>query len=207
MNENQQNPTGRGRGKLLLLAAIFFAPIIFAYVFYFLLPGFQPDGRTNKGHLIVPAKPLEMAELRGINGDALSETAFKEKWTLLQIGPSDCTEVCQRMLWNTRQVRESLGRRMERVQRVFVATDRVTKTDLNDWLAREHPDLKLGFTEHASGKEFVEFFNTSEQPADAQDYVYLLDPLGNWLMYYTPEEEPKDMFQDLKKLLKLSGIG
>ena len=51
------------------------------------------------------------------------------------------------------------------------------------------------------------FFSARKAPADSSDYIYLIDPNGNWLMYYTPEDEPGGMLKDLKKLLKLSGIG
>jgi hypothetical protein len=37
--------------------------------------------------------------------------------------------------------------------------------------------------------------------------VYLLDPLGNWLMYYRAEDPPRGILKDLKKLLRLSHIG
>ena len=37
--------------------------------------------------------------------------------------------------------------------------------------------------------------------------VWLVDPLGNLVMRYSPDLEPKQLLQDLKKLLKLSGIG
>jgi len=37
--------------------------------------------------------------------------------------------------------------------------------------------------------------------------VWIVDPLGNLVMRYSPELTPKQLLQDLKKLLKVSGIG
>lgn len=206
---NNYDPAQRrsGRIRFLLLAAIFAAPVLGAYLFYFYLPELQPTGRTNQGHLIVPAKPIEVTELRDMKGELFEPPLLQEKWTLLQIGASDCREVCQRMLWNSRQVRTSLGRRMTRVQRVYVATDRDNAEFLDDWFYQEHSDLQIAFTDHASADDFVAFFSARKAPADSSDYIYLIDPNGNWLMYYTPEDEPGGMLKDLKKLLKLSGIG
>jgi len=37
--------------------------------------------------------------------------------------------------------------------------------------------------------------------------IYLIDPLGNLMMSYSPRSEPKGILSDMKKLLKLSHIG
>jgi len=37
--------------------------------------------------------------------------------------------------------------------------------------------------------------------------VYIIDPLGNLMMYYPPGADPGGMLKDLKKLLKYSKIG
>jgi hypothetical protein len=37
--------------------------------------------------------------------------------------------------------------------------------------------------------------------------VYLIDPLGNLVMYFPPDLDPKDAVRDIKHLLKLSNIG
>jgi hypothetical protein len=37
--------------------------------------------------------------------------------------------------------------------------------------------------------------------------VYLIDPLGNVMMFYGPAAKPKGMLEDLKRLLRLSSIG
>jgi len=40
-----------------------------------------------------------------------------------------------------------------------------------------------------------------------QNYVFIVDPLGNIPLYFTPENSFRDQLGDLKKLLKLSTIG
>ncbi len=37
--------------------------------------------------------------------------------------------------------------------------------------------------------------------------IYLIDPLNNLIMYFSPELEPGDITDDLKHLLELSRIG
>jgi hypothetical protein len=36
---------------------------------------------------------------------------------------------------------------------------------------------------------------------------FLMDPLGNLVMYFEPEIDPSDMVEDIQRLLKLSRIG
>ena len=37
--------------------------------------------------------------------------------------------------------------------------------------------------------------------------VYLVDPLGNLMLSYAPDANPKGMLDDLKRLLRLSHVG
>jgi cytochrome oxidase Cu insertion factor (SCO1/SenC/PrrC family) len=37
--------------------------------------------------------------------------------------------------------------------------------------------------------------------------VYLIDPLGNLMMFYAADAKPKGMLEDMKRLLRLSSIG
>jgi hypothetical protein len=37
--------------------------------------------------------------------------------------------------------------------------------------------------------------------------VYVIDPLGNVMMFYEADARPKGMLEDMKRLLRLSSIG
>ena len=37
--------------------------------------------------------------------------------------------------------------------------------------------------------------------------LYLIDPLGNLMMFYAADAKPKGMLEDMKRLLRLSSIG
>ena len=37
--------------------------------------------------------------------------------------------------------------------------------------------------------------------------MYLIDPLGNLMMFYAADAKPKGMLEDMKRLLRLSSIG
>lgn len=208
MTGNKSVP-GSGRRKLLLLLLLFAAPVLGAYALYFWAPkDWQPDGRTNEGQLLVPAKTMEALSLHDVAGQPVDQDLFSEKWTLLLVGPSACDAVCETALYDTRQVRTALGKNTLRVQRVFVATDRGRVDELQTRFTREHPDLKLLVAEGAEVYAINRQFSADgRNPLNNAYDIYLLDPNGNWLMYYTPTVPAKGMLKDLKKLLRLSNIG
>jgi hypothetical protein len=48
----------------------------------------------------------------------------------------------------------------------------------------------------------------NKKPAELSDGgYYLVDPLGNLVMYFRPDIDPGDMVEDIKHLLELSRIG
>jgi cytochrome oxidase Cu insertion factor (SCO1/SenC/PrrC family) len=203
------NPPARGRRRLLLLVLLFLAPVVGSYGLYFWAPeSWRPDGRTNRGQLVNPARPVPALALHGVDGRNLEPVPIRDKWTLLLVGPSACDAACARVLYDTRQVRTALGKDTPRLRRLYVATDRSDLEALQALQAREHPDLVLAVAEGAEVYALERQFSIDgRSPLRNAGDIYLLDPHGNWLMYYTPEDPPKDLLKDLKKLLRLSNIG
>jgi hypothetical protein len=70
------------------------------------------------------------------------------------------------------------------------------------FLADEHPGL-ITIEDSA-----LEALLNNKRPVDlpAGGY-YLVDPLGNLVMYFRPDLDPSDMVDDIKHLLRLSRIG
>ena len=195
------DPVKAGRRQFLLLAALFAAPIV-AAVALFQLPQFQPTGRTHNGQLVNPARPLPVLQLMTQDGTPAEPDAFRGKWTLIYLGSAGCAKACQDKLFQVRQVRTLLNEKRLRVQRVYLATDAADLAQARSVLAATHPDLRYFSEAGAEGVRARDFF----QPSEA-DAIYLLDPLGNWLMVYPAASDYKGMLKDLKRLLRLSQIG
>lgn len=197
----------RQRRALLGLALLFFAPLGLAFLLYYGL-GWRPGGRVNHGGLIDPPRPLPAVALTRIDPDGARKLAAPDllthKWTLLYWGAGACGPRCKTDLYNTRQVRIALDRDMSRVQRVFVADGACC--DL-DFLRSQHPDLiTVRATPDALAILAQLRLSPGDDPATA-DRVYLIDPLGNVMMFYAPDARPKGMLEDLKRLLGLSHVG
>ncbi len=192
------NPAATGRWKLLLIAALFLAPVIAAVTIFFYLPQYIPEGRVNYGTLISPARAVPQLGLVDATGAAVP-SALLGKWSLVYLAGAACNDACEARLVLTRQVRLALSRNRERVRRVYLAPTVAAAEAAKAELAALHPDLVIIAEPGGAAAKFF-------QPADP-DALYLLDPLGNWLMVYTGVIEHKGLYRDLKKLLRVSQVG
>ena len=184
----------KGRLQLTLIALIFFGPLILAAWLYFSGQGLQPRGRTNHGTLLEPIVNVL---------EALPESAIAAHvgthWLLIYRNEGGCDDSCKHALYNLRQSRLMLGNDMDRLERVFLHGETPPDTV---FLADEHAGL---VNLHDSGlHELLE----NKKPADlAAGGYFLVDPLGNLVMYFRPGIDPGAMVEDIEHLLRLSRIG
>jgi cytochrome oxidase Cu insertion factor (SCO1/SenC/PrrC family) len=196
----------KGRLKLLLLACLFFGPLVLAWVWYVYADRLAPHSYGNQGHLIHPARPSDGLSLKAIDGKTLPADLLQHKWSLLYLGKSPCDALCQRQLYFMRQIRTATGREMDRVQRVYL-TDTAPSTTALQRFQEMHPDLQIAVLPDQD-MSWQRLLRTSDavDPMTAHR-IYLLDPHGNYLMYYEPGEKYEGILKDLKRLLRISHIG
>lgn len=192
----------RQRRLLVGIGLLFFAPLALSFYLYYGLH-WHPGGRVNAGELIEPARPLPAVALPlAANGTSTDAQFLKGKWTFLYVQRGPCDDECRRHLYDTRQVRLALDREINRVQRVFIAD--ADCCDLKE-LKAAHPDLIV--VRLSDAVEPVLALLPGRFGAIGSHRVYLIDPLGNAMMFYAPEAKPKGMLEDMKRLLRLSSIG
>jgi cytochrome oxidase Cu insertion factor (SCO1/SenC/PrrC family) len=196
----------RSRAMLLLLAALFLLPLVSAFVLYYSdAAGWRPSGRTNRGELIEPPRPLPAVVLLDAADQQLDAQLLRGKWTLAYVGDGACDARCSEALTLMRQTWLALGKESDRVQRVFFVTSGCCNVD---YLRNAHAGLITARLDEASDREFLALFpGTGTTPASRAGRIYIIDPLGNLMMSYAREAPPKGLLEDLKKLLKLSRIG
>jgi|SRR5580692_2836152 cytochrome oxidase Cu insertion factor (SCO1/SenC/PrrC family) len=191
----------RHQGRLLvILAVLFFAPLGLSFYLYYGRE-WHPGSRVNAGALIDPARPLPALALPLEPGGVTDPQFLKGKWTFLYVQQGRCGDDCQRRLYDTRQVRTALDRDMDRVQRVFIGD-----ADCCDLQALHamHPDL---IAIRASPADEALLVLLPRAAGDKSERIYLIDPLGNLMMFYEAGANPKGMLDDMKRLLGLSHIG
>ena len=175
------------RTVFLILIVIAAVPMLAAYVAYFHLPGWIPSGMTNKGVLITP--PVYAGEVNPALVDL-------KTWVLVQPVGRTCETNCEKVLYLARQVVTGLGKDAPRVKRILMAS-RPISDEFSSRLAREHADVEVIHGDHARLDAI-----TTERPV-----LFLIDPNGNVMMFYSMERAGKPLLKDLKHLLRVSSIG
>ena len=181
-----------GKLTLFLIALAFFGPVGLAFYMYY--SGQEVDLGANKGALLEPIVNVD---------DALPESGLSEvapgKWRLLYTNEAVCEEACREALYTVRQSRKMLGREMERVERIFLHGDSAPDTL---FLSTEHAGL-ITFQDG----DLSQLLDNKRPDALPAGGFYLVDPLGNLVLYFEPGMNPKDMVSDIKRLLRISQIG
>lgn len=186
-----------GRWKMVFILLVCASPVIASYLTYYFI---RPEGRRNFGELIQPPRPLPGLQGSTLDGKPVALQSLKDQWLLVSVGTAACDPVCQQNLYFQRQLRESLGREKDRLDRVWLVSDdapvagslqpalegatvlRVPQPQLSAWLAP------------APG-----------QPLGA--HLYLVDPQGHWMMRFPPGLDLSTAAKakkDLERLLRAS---
>ncbi len=184
----------KGRLQLVLIALVFFGPLILAAWMYFGGSGLRPEGRTNHGVLLQPIVNV---------GELLPDSAIVPHndghWLLLYANEGACDEPCEFALYTLRQSRLMLGKEMDRVRRVFLHGESAPDKVL---LADQHAGLIT-----LEDSALSALLNNKKPATLSAGGYFLVDPLGNLVLYFRPDIDPSDMVDDIKRLLKHSRIG
>jgi cytochrome oxidase Cu insertion factor (SCO1/SenC/PrrC family) len=194
----QKTARSRGRWKLLAVLAVCAAPMIASYLTYYVI---KPTSRTNYGALIDPRSyPIPQLASTTLDGRPEGLEKYRGKWIVLKVGGGACLEACQKQLFTMRQERLMQGKERERLERVWLVTDRAP---IETMLIREYDGTHMLRADAAAVAKWLPV----EQGKTAADYFYLIDPLGNLMMRFPGDPEPRKMYKDIGKLLKASAIG
>ena len=85
--------------------------------------------------------------------------------------------------------------------------DEAIPAPLMAMLARDYKDTAVTLLAAEQVEQIAPYFLIDGVAMEAAERVYIIDPLGNLMMYYPPVADPSGMLKDLRKLLKYSKIG
>lgn len=182
------------RSKFLLLVAVFVVPVVAAYLAYF---GWRPAGHTNYGELIA-VTPLQQTAGALHDGTPFDLNALQGKWVMVHVGPAACDADCAQQLYLMRQTRIAQGKEQSRIERLWVLAGDGTA---DPSLLQDHPGLHVWRPAESA------FIGQFPAVAERAQHIYLVDPLGNLMLRFPAEPDPKRIMKDLKLLLKASQIG
>lgn len=193
------------RRKMLLLAALFSLPVIVAYGLYF--SGWRPASFGNYGELVQPARPIADVALTQLDGKTLRFNELRGKWTLITFSAAECLSPCEGNLVKMRQVIAAQGEKADRIQSMLIVRD----ARIRDWLnyaIKDYPGMRavVGAPEAVDALA-RQFTLTVGSPLDNLNRIYLVDPLGNFMMSYPADADGNGIRKDLARLLRVSRIG
>ncbi|MES2626979.1 MAG: hypothetical protein V4628_16955 [Pseudomonadota bacterium] len=204
---------------LLLAAAV---PISLATWIFGVREEQGVSSTTNKGELVIPVIDIALLDLRDEQGqpayvtfdDLVKNVDPKDykpqPWQLLYLGTAECDAQCEERLYFLRQMHIRLNAEAKRVERVYVQVED-TLAPLPETtrvlLAEQQSDMKIVYATAASlNAQLAPSVPADIDPAKLH-YIYVVDPLGNVMMYFTPENTPEEMLDDIDHLLDRSSAG
>lgn len=191
-----QRQTTQGRLKMLLVLAVCAAPVVASYMSYFVI---KPQGRTNYGTLILPTRALPDLPLRQVGGGEFKAASLRGQWLLVAVGPSQCDAVCEKRLLMQRQLREMLGRDRDRLEKVWLVTDRARPSDA---LLAATQGSAVPVTTLQVSREALGQWLAPETGQQLEDHLYLVDPLGEWMMRMPTNADPARVKRDLERVMR-----
>lgn len=189
--------TAIGRLKMLLVLLVCASPVIVSYFTYFVI---RPEGRTNYGDLILPTRPLPELALRSLDGQAVPAASLEGQWLLVAVGPAACDKACEDRLFMQRQLREMLGRERDRLDKVWIVTDGAELAPALRQVLEATPPVTILRAERDAVARWLE-------PAAGQaleGHLYVVDPMGQWMLRVPAQAEPKRVLGDLTRVLRAS---
>jgi hypothetical protein len=190
------------RGRLIMLAILFACalPVIASYLTYYVI---RPQGRSNYATLVEPQRPLpslDAVPAQDMDGHSVPLTMLKGQWLMIVVAPAGCGKLCERNLFLQRQLREMMGPERDRIQKVWlVDSPELVAPALAAAIAAK-PAVATYRVDRAALARWLE-----PEPGHAlEEHLYIVDPLGNWMMRTPANPDPVKLKKDVDKLLRAS---
>ena len=194
------------RLALLIIAALFFLPLVLAWLMYTGTIEFQPHSTRNLGRLVQPPVPLDWsgAQLDEAGRPTIG-AAFEGHWLILHAVPRPCDNSCLQQVTDLRQIHRASGRQQSRIRIALLHEFR----DAGDAAELQEIYGEFRLIEDPEGQvwRILDRVATGGEPAAAtRGSTYLVDPLGNIMLFYAAGYDPNDLKSDLKRLLTWSKL-
>jgi cytochrome oxidase Cu insertion factor (SCO1/SenC/PrrC family) len=190
--------TSSGRLKMLAVLAVCAAPVIASYFTYFVI---RPETRSNYGELVTPTRDLPVdLPLRDLAGASVKADSLRGQWLLVVVGGAGCDARCEKQLYIQRQLRETLGRERERLDKVWLITDSASpRREVMEGISATAPPTLLRITEADLGRWLA-----PQTGHTLAEHMYLVDPMGRWMMRVPGDPDPAKLKRDIERLLRAS---
>lgn len=198
------------RATLLIIAGLFFSPLILAWLMWSGVIEFNPTTTRNKGELVQPPVPVEWANslaaapYSGNKPGQGEQVTLEKHWVVLHLVPNPCSGACVDAISTIRQVHKAAGRDQSRI-RIVLLLQNGRAEDIDRRLREIYPAFYLA--ENPDGRLFsvldqIAATFSSQVPGSS----YVADPIGNIMLYYEAGSDPNNLKEDLNRLLTWSKL-
>ncbi|BCA94093.1 hypothetical protein TUM19329_04540 [Legionella antarctica] len=164
---------------LLLLATMFAAPGVAAYLLY-QHPTWIGATKVNKGTLLTPPVPL-------------ISMSNKTKWQLVLWSPGACNQSCQKQLDMLARVRLALGRKLYQVDQQLILGDELNS--ITDKMKSVFQERDFNVVQLSA--DDMKKLNTISPGTK----IFIANPDNYLILSYQSQVNPDDIYKDLKLLL------
>ncbi|HHH45235.1 MAG TPA: hypothetical protein ENK49_13965 [Gammaproteobacteria bacterium] len=197
----------RSRASMLLVISLFAAPVVLAWAIFYLFPDLMEGETVNQGTLVAPVRALPAFSAVTGKGESIDRTFLRGKWTLVYLAQGSCDETCVQQLYNIRQTRLTQGKNIDRLQRLMFWKAKDLDAGKREELQAHFPGQTMVSLDEQQAERMAAVFSLDGNQPFTAKRIYLIDPLGNLMMYYESTDEPRGIVKDLQRLLKYSGLG
>ena len=186
-----------------MLVFVFAFPYVFAFIYFQFKDELPTQKTTNHGDLISPVRSISNINLIGIDGENLNDK-LRGKWILLTVANSSCNKSCQQNIYHIRQIHRAMSGESLRVKKLLVLSETSQLGELKEKLA-DYSATKIAIGSESSIKELMDLLK--DPNPTAENGIYMIDPLGNYMMSYPENFDANLIIKDLERLLKVSQVG
>ena len=170
-----------------MLLAMFILPIAFGTLFFYANPNYFSESTVNYGELVRPVIATDDTDIE-IEGSA----SLQGIWTIVYVS-SRCDDACEKAAADMKTIRTLMNADMRRIQRMIIIENNSPPTVNDETL------IKARITSEKLTKSLKKYTESA---------IYLIDPIGNIMLYYEPQNiDIRLVIKDLKRLFKYSRIG
>ena len=170
-----------------MLLAMFVLPIAFGTLFFYANPNYFSESTVNYGELVRPVIVIDESDI-----EIDSEASLQGIWTMVYVS-SRCDDACEKAVTDMKTIRTLMNDDMRRIQRMIIIKDNSTPKNSDESL------IKAKITSEKLTQNLKKY---------TENAIYLIDPIGNIMLYYDPQNiDIRLVIKDLKRLFKYSRIG
>jgi hypothetical protein len=185
-----------GRLKMLLVVAVCALPVIASYFTYFVV---RPGGSgTAYSTLIQPAVAMPALQARLLDGSQQALRSLVGQWLLVVVDGGACAAACEKRLYLQRQLREMTGREADRIDKLWLVIDDAPLSPALQQALAATPALTI----LRLPREAIAAWLKPAAGQALEDHVYIVDPLGEWMMRAPADADPSRLKRDLDRLLR-----